>query len=352
MKPKHIKDVLLSEIHAVAVKSEEYCYNSQRDFSRKRKLSFECMLKNIIGMGSKSLTNEMIDFFKASSEMPSASAFVQKRAKIKPDAFKAVFDGFAKKILKTSPDEMEILAVDGSDIQIPTNPQDETSYFQGSNGQKPYNLLHLNALYSLEQHIYVDTIIQGRLDWNEHAALQAMVDHSNIPKALVIADRGYESYNNMAHIQEKGWSFLIRIKDGKTGIKEGLILPNKDEFDVDISLKLTRKQTNAIKELLKDKNHYRFIASTTPFDYLPQKSRKYDPVRFYELNFRVVRFRITSDTFETVLTNLDADNYPPEEVKKLYAARWGIETSFRDLKYTVGMLDFHSKKVMCIHQEI
>ena len=352
MKPKHIKDVLLSEIHAVAVKSEEYCYNSQRDFSRKRKLSFECMLKNIIGMGSKSLTNEMIDFFKASSEMPSASAFVQKRAKIKPEAFKAVFDGFAKKILKTSPDEMEILAVDGSDIQIPTNPQDETSYFQGSNGQKPYNLLHLNALYSLEQHIYVDTIIQGRLDWNEHAALQAMVDHSNIPKALVIADRGYESYNNMAHIQEKGWSFLIRIKDGKTGIKEGLILPNKDEFDVDISLKLTRKQTNAIKELLKDKNHYRFIASTTPFDYLPQKSRKYDPVRFYELNFRVVRFRITSDTFETVLTNLDADNYPPEEVKKLYAARWGIETSFRDLKYTVGMLDFHTKKVMCIHQEI
>lgn len=37
---------------------------------------------------------------------------------------------------------------------------------------------------------------------------------------------------------------------------------------------------------------------------------------------------------------------------KLYASRWGIETSFRDLKYTVGMLDFHSKKVMCIHQEI
>jgi len=62
MKPKHIKDVLLSEIRAVAVKSEEFCYDSRRDFTRKRKLSFESMLKNIIGMGSKSLTNEMIDF--------------------------------------------------------------------------------------------------------------------------------------------------------------------------------------------------------------------------------------------------------------------------------------------------
>ena len=46
------------------------------------------------------------------------------------------------------------------------------------------------------------------------------------------------------------------------------------------------------------------------------------------------------------------NKYPPKELKRLYAARWGIETSFRDLKYTVGMLNFHSKKVMCIHQEI
>lgn len=32
--------------------------------------------------------------------------------------------------------------------------------------------------------------------------------------------------------------------------------------------------------------------------------------------------------------------------------RWGIETSFRSLKYTVGLLHFHAKKVECIFQEI
>lgn len=37
--------------------------------------------------------------------------------------------------------------------------------------------------------------------------MQEMVDNSTIRKALIIADRGYESYNNMAHIQEKGWYF-------------------------------------------------------------------------------------------------------------------------------------------------
>ena len=58
----------------------------------------------------------------------------------------------------------------------------------------------------------------------------------------------------MAHIQKKGWFFLIRVKDGINGIKNGLDLPATDCFDTDICLKLTRKQTNEAKELLKDKN--------------------------------------------------------------------------------------------------
>ena len=41
-----------------------------------------------------------------------------------------------------------------------------------------------------------------------------------------------------------------------------------------------------------------------------------------------------------------------EEIKKLYAMRWGIETSFRELKYAVGLTSFHSKKSEYITQEI
>ena len=353
MKPKHIKKLLFSEIKNVADSTNKYCYNPEHDFSRNRKLSFETVLKCIIGIGSKGLTNELIDIFNQSLDMPSASAFVQQRSKIKPDALKDIFIGFTDKVVSNlCCNEMRLLAVDGSDIQIATNPNDETSYFPGSNGQKPYNLLHLNALHDIKHQVYIDAKMQGKMDLNEHKALQEMVDCSHIKKALIIADRGYESYNNMAHIQEKGWFFLIRIKDGKTGIKDGLQLPDEAEFDVNISLNLTRKQTKEMKELFKNKNKYKFIPSTTPFDYLPIKSRKNDPVKLYNLKFRVVRFKIGPDSYETILTNLPASTYPPTKLNKLYAARWGIETSFRDLKYTVGMLDFHSKKVTCIHQEI
>ena len=301
MKPKQVKQILLSEIKKVSDRADEFCLNPGKCFVRKRKLSFETVIRGIIGMESKSLTNELIDMFDSSPEMPSASAFVQQRSKIKPDAFKTIFESFTSKITTKKSDMLRILAVDGSDVQIATNPGDSTSYHSGSNGQKPYNLLHLNALYDLEHHIYTDAVIQGRLNWNEHSALQEMVDKSDISKALVVADRGYESYNNMAHIQEKGWYFLIRIKDGKNGIKQGLDLPDRDEFDEKINLQLTRKQTKETKELFKRKNYYKFVPSTTSFEYLPLKSKKNDPAVFYELNFRIVRFKVTDELYETCL---------------------------------------------------
>ena len=100
------------------------------------------------------------------------------------------------------------------------------------------------------------------------------------------------------------------------------------------------------------RNNYRFLSSTVNFDYLPTKNRKILPAVFYELPFRVVRFQITDNSFETVVTNLPVDSFPPSELKKLYAMRWRIETSFRELKYTIGLLYFHAKKTEHILQEI
>ena len=46
------------------------------------------------------------------------------------------------------------------------------------------------------------------------------------------------------------------------------------------------------------------------------------------------------------------DAFPIQEIKHLYAMRWGIETSFRELKYSVTLLHLHSKKVDFIYQEV
>ena len=78
---------------------------------------------------------------------------------------------------------------------------------------------------------------------NEQRALCDMVDRSDIRSTILLADRGYESYDALAHIQEKGWKFLFRIKDSACGIAAGLTLPDSDTFDVAFSLKLSNKLT-------------------------------------------------------------------------------------------------------------
>ncbi len=38
-------------------------------------------------------------------------------------------------------------------------------------------------------------------------------------------------------------------------------------------------------------------------------------------------------------------------IKELYHLRWGVETSFRELKYTIDLVHFHCKKRNYIEQE-
>jgi IS4 transposase len=308
-------------------------------------------------MHGGSLTNEVLDYFCCEGSNVSPSAVVQMRDKLKAGVFKDLLIGFNSRMEEITPTRTEnglrILAVDGTEIQTPTDPDDADSYYPGTNGQKPYNMIHLTALYDLLQRTYLDVVVQKSKNQHERKALIQMIEASPIQKSLLIADRGYESYNTLAHIHERGWFYLMRIKDGKNGIVSALDVPDADEFDLDISMNLTRSYTVATKELFKDRNHYRFVPNNVNFDYLPRLNGCYgaEPA-FYNLQYRIVRVRISEDLLETLVTNLPADQYPPDKLKELYALRWGIETSFRSLKYTVGLLSFHSKKAECILQEV
>lgn len=350
-----IKKKLDDAINQLCEVSWMFSERPGKDFTRSRKLPFRKVISFLLSMEGGSLTNEMLKHFGCSADIASSSAFVQQRGKINAATFPSLFDLFVSKT--DSPKlykGLRLIAADGSDIQIPTNSCHADSFFPGRNGQASYNLLHLDAMYDLLQRTYLDADLCGEKVMNERGTLCTMVDRSPVDTALLIADRGYESYNLMAHIQEKGWFFLIRVKDAGTGngMAAGLELPAAEEFDLFVDLLLTTKATNEVKGLFNNKNRYRYVSPSQTFDYLPKKNHKHDPVVFYNLPFRIVRFQITHDTYETVVTNLEPVEFPPDELKKLYNMRWGIETSFRELKYTVGLLHFHAKKVEYIFQEV
>ena len=348
--PKTIKRTLKKCIKEISMHPELYCKNPEKDFTRKRKLPLEQVVKSVLSMTGKSLRSELMEYFNLNTSMPTVSAFVQQRNKVNPYAFEILFHTFTNAIdEQTLFKGYRLLAVDGSDLHTPTNKDEKDSFYEGASGQKPYNLFHLNALYDLQRRIYTDAIVQGRKCENEHKAFVTMVDRNTVSiPTIYIADRGYESYNNMAHVIEKGQKFLIRARDSKQNcLISGLKLPDQDEFDVQCCLGLTRQQTKQVKN-----SNLKFIAHTSPFDFLPQTSRKSIIMQPSYISFRVVRFKLTEDTYEVLLTNLTEDEFSVDDLKELYAMRWGIETSFRDLKYTLALSYFHSKKTENILQEI
>jgi hypothetical protein len=345
--PNTINEVLTSLIKGMSAAPAPFVKDPERDFTRKRKLPFESVVKLLLSMGGNSIYKELLEAQSYDVDTATAAAFVQQRDKILPSALEFLLHEFTQSFteLKKHKD-FRLLAVDGSDLHIAADPNNLDTYFQHNPNERGFSLLHLNVMYDLCNKLYVDSCIQPRRCENENKALIEMVDRSCIKDdVILIADRGYESYNILAHIEKKSWKYVIRVKDtNSNGILSSLHLPKDGEFDVTIQRLFTRKNT---KEIKANPEMYRYLPQKVNFDFLDQNINE-----FYPMTFRAVRFKVAADSFETVLTNLNPDDFSPVEIKDLYKMRWGIETSFRELKNAVGLTHFHAKKVEYIVQEI
>ena len=340
-----VKNSLENLISEVVKNPSLFLNDPSRDFTRKRKIDLENLLKLIITSAGKSMNKELLDYFDFSTETPSVSAFTQQRAKVLPDMFDFLFREFTENTPHTQNlyNGYHLFACDGSNLTIATNPHDIETFRVSNQYNATSNHLHLNVIYDLLNRIYVDANVQTLSTRNEYRACAQMIDRSQYQdKVILIADRGYENYNIFAHAIEKGWDFVIRGKDiHSNGIASGLQLSTKESFDVPIQLELTRSQALAMKK------HCKFMPTNQTFDYMSVRSKE-----TYCISFRVVRFPIADDCYELLITTLDKDEFPISKLKELYHLRWGIETSFRELKYAIGLTSFHSKKREFILQEI
>lgn len=340
----HVKDVLFEKIGELSVGKEQFVKNPGKDFPRERKLTFSTMIHTVVSMGTEAIRDELLKTFKFYEDTATSSAFIQQRNKIDYRAFEYLFHSFNDSFERVKKYKgYYLLAVDGSKITYQPNPADEENYFQNKENAKGFCQLHLNALYNLLSRRYVEVTIDPGRSFNENKAFYDFIDHyERNEKAIFIADRNYEAYNSFAHCIENKQKFVIRVRDAKNAsILSSLKLPDSEEFDTDVTLKLKRKQT---KETKKDKS-YKFLPKNSTFDYLDDKD-------YYVITFRVVRFKLKDNSYECIITNLDKKEFSVDEIKELYHMRWGIETSFRELKYSTGMLAFHSKKVEFVKQEI
>lgn len=351
MSAEKIKSIFHSAVSSAVQNLAGLVRNPGKDFTRNRKLSADKVLTFLIAEGSSSTKNEMIDFFGAVPEKPGDSALNQQRAKLRPEAVKAVFNNFNRQTeVLSGTSKYRFLAADGSTARYFSFPRfSPPEYFVGPcHSAKGYYNIHINAFYDLDAHIYTDALFQPIHEKDEFRAFCTMVDRHPVRENtcnVYIGDRGYCSYNNMAHVIGAGQYFLFRTKDiHSKGLVGNFDLPEEDSFDIRVSVTLTRSHS---KKICVTDGYRRFIDKASSFDYI-----EYGSLDTYTLSFRIIRFAISDNTYECIVTNLPEDEFPIEEIKKLYDRRWGIETSFRKLKYTIGLNNFHSYKAEYVMQEI
>jgi len=337
-------------IQKIGEQPERYARDPGKDFTRKRSLTPTVLIHLILTMGEKGIWKGLLEHFHARLDTPSASAFVQQGHKLLPSAFEDLFRQFTDHL---RPERKfrgyRLLAVDGSLLKSGAYPADPEEYRPGTERQHGWDLFHINALYDLENGIYTDAIVQKEHTKHESKALCQMAERSEITgPAILLADRNYEAYNNFAHFEAKGWKYLIRLKDRDRKNAYGVKLPDQPEFDLSVRMTLGRLSPRQLKKRgLTVPEQYYQLPNSVAFDYLEPESDA-----LYTLSARIVRLKLSDDNTQMLITNLDPTQFPLLELQTLYAKRWGIETSFRELKYTVGFIHLHSRKPDLVLQEI
>lgn len=350
--PLHQLDSVISE----TVSHIHDFTKSSTDFTRNRKLNAETTIKTILNMQGNSLNAELLDAFPDINDRMTASAFEQAKDKLQPDVFKHILNEYNQTDNpKLFNDKYRLLAIDGCDFTVPFNPN-SVNVVPTSHGQDICQV-HANILYDIENRTYQDCIFQPKSASNERQAAIDMLksfDTDDTPY-IVTMDRGYSSFNMFETCNRlDNCYYCIRTKAGNTAINEIKNLPDKEidmemEFDVTTSNHFYtqhRKDMPDLHCILHAKNRHKKSYSKNTLDV------NWDFEQFCTIKCRVVKFEIAPDEYEVLVTNLNRFEFPLQAMKDLYHLRWDIEISFRELKYALGGMNFHSKKDDFIEMEI
>jgi len=348
---------------------DQYVVHPGHDLVRHRKCDAETLIRTTIGMKGGSLSSELQDMFPNKSERMVVSAYEQAKAKLKPDAYKHIFEEFNKtpKCYNYYKNH-RIFAIDGSDFNLPYNSKSvyalDKPYGRPRNDgteNKHSSQIHGNFIFDCTNRLFTDVEFQPRSQMDERSAAITLLKRMNLNEDYIVTmDRGYDSFNMFEHCNRiPHCKFVIRAKVGKSTssgvIKEIASLPDKEcdktiQFKVSTSSAFCREHPEYHYINAHKHKEGKEISKTT-------KYAKWDFEKECTITVRVCKFQINEEgsdkpVWEVLVTNLDRFHFPLREMKKLYHYRWRVEVGFRELKYSLGAVQFHSKKDDFILQEL
>jgi hypothetical protein len=334
-----VKDLLLTSVSELESDPSKFAVNPGKDFTRKRKLGSNDLIRLLLTMEGDCLKEEIYRYFDYKVAAPTKSAFYKQRKKLLPNALRELLISFNDKLeMKLFRNKYQLIACDGSALEIFRNPNDIDS-FRPPNGQSKtgFNQIHINSFYSILDKRFTDLVIQPCRKTNEYEAFCSMVDASKQVPSIFLGDRGYASYNCFAHVIENKQFFAIRGTDKRVAAMLGYSLEGVKELDCHIDRILTRSHSKKKQLHPELADQYRFITGEVPFDYFSEHCPE------YHISLRIVRFKLSESSYENIVTNLPDLEFDWSCFKELYYLRWNEETAFRDIKHPLCLKAVHSK---------
>lgn len=342
--PNLIKSYLLSAIEWLVSNRELLAKNPEKDFTRNRKFNAFTLIHYILSHMAESLPKDIYSYCKLNGiePPPTKSAVIQQRSKLRDDALKVLFDRFNSMCEDNATlYGYHIYAFDGTSINIARNP-DSPSHFK----KKNYNQLLAVALYDVLNHTYKDFEVTTKPKAYEVELAIRVLNRVDLPaNTIILADRYYPSNNFIEHLNRAGVKYVLRSKSSNT-FKEVNDLPNT-ELDVDLHRQVRTTQKKEDLEAF-DSGEAAYVA---PYSRVNKERSHWDFENVCDIHYRCVKIRINNE-IETLITNLPREEFSPERLAELYRMRWEIETSYRDLKYSIGITNLHAKREDYIYQEI
>jgi hypothetical protein len=229
-----------------------------------------------------------------------------------------------------------IIAVDGSDIQLPQKEGIKELFGTAKNQKGPgLAMAKISNAYDVLNKITLDTQI-GLCKASER---DLAVNHVNAigglkhdkTKDLYIFDRGYPSLGLLFYLNSQGKDFLMRCSFACFSKVKQII--ESGQTDAIVRLYASEAAHNQIAELKK----------RVPF--LDKKSAYID--------IRVALITLKTGEQELLITSLiDQSLYSKEELASLYNLRWGAEENYKFHKIVMELENFSGQSKLTIEQDI
>ena len=222
------------------------------------------------------------------------------------------------------PSDRRCIALDGIRLIAPRSA--DTRAKLNATSSKPWIANHFPQALCV---VAVDLFRRVPLDFvmlpkgrGERLGAQQLAEHFQ-PGDVAIMDRGFPARWLLSEFIGRHIDVIFRMMAGKSGT-----WPEVEEF-------LKSKRKESVVDVRIDKEH------TVSMRLIRRDSRRGRPVRGQKTDVMVI-----------MTTLMTEDGFDRDAILKLYTARWGIESLFREVKCEFDIERFHAKSVTGIQQEI